>query len=40
MYFNLKKPCIAERLGLYDRFILDMDSPVFDDLDQFVEHHS
>lgn len=30
---------IAERLGLYDRQRLDMDSPVFTDVDEMAEHH-
>lgn len=28
---------IAERLGMYDRTKLEMDSPVFDDPDDFIE---
>lgn len=31
---------IAERLGGYDHSKLDMGSPVFDDPDDFIEHHS
>lgn len=30
---------IAERIGLYDRRKLDMESPVFDDEYAFTEHH-
>jgi len=30
---------IAERLGLYDHTKLDMDAPVFNSLEEFVEHH-
>lgn len=28
---------IAERIGLYDRTKLDMDAPVFEDTDEFIE---
>ena len=31
---------IAERLRFYDRRKLDMDAPVFDDLDEFIDHHA
>ena len=31
---------MAERLGMYDRTKLDMDALVFDDVDNFIEHHS
>lgn len=31
---------IAERLGFYDRTKLDMEAPVFDTPDQFIQHHS
>lgn len=31
---------IAERLRIYNRHRLDMTAPVFEDLDQFIEHHS
>lgn len=31
---------IAEQLGFYDRFKLDMNAPVFDDAEEFIEHHS
>jgi hypothetical protein len=31
---------IAERIGMYDRRKLDMDSPVFDNEDEFVEAQS
>lgn len=31
---------IGERLGLYDHRKLDMEAPIFDDLDEFVDHHS
>jgi hypothetical protein len=30
---------IAERLGFYDRTKLDMDSPVYDDLDEMIDAH-
>jgi hypothetical protein len=29
-----------ERLGMYDRSKLDMDAPVFDDTESFIEHHT
>lgn len=28
---------ISERLGMYDRFSLDMDSPIFDDAESFID---
>ena len=31
---------ISERLGFYDRHKLDMNSPVFDDGNEFIEHHT
>lgn len=30
---------ISERLGMYDRTKMKMDSPVFDDADEMAEHH-
>jgi hypothetical protein len=30
---------ITERLGMYDRTKLDMDAPVFDEVEAMVEHH-
>lgn len=30
---------IAERLGMYDHTRLDMESPVFDDFEDFISHH-
>lgn len=30
---------IFERIGFYDRTKLDMDAPVFDDRDAFIDHH-
>lgn len=30
---------IAERLRMYDRFKLDMDADVFDNPEEFIEHH-
>lgn len=31
---------IGERLGFYDRHALKMDAPVFDSIEDFIEHHS
>jgi len=31
---------IAERLNMYDRFKLKMDSPVFEDIEEFIDHHA
>lgn len=31
---------IAERLGMYDRTKLDMEAPVFDEPEDFIEHHT
>lgn len=31
---------IAERLGFYDRSKLDMNAPVFDDTQEFIDHHA
>lgn len=31
---------ICERLGIYDHKKLDMEAPVFDDPQEFIEHHS
>ena len=31
---------ISERLGIYDRFKLDFEANVFDDLDEFIDHHA
>ncbi len=31
---------ISERLGMYDRFKLNMGSKVFDTFDEFIDHHS
>lgn len=31
---------VCERLGMYDRRKLRMDAPVFDDAEEFVEHHA
>lgn len=31
---------IAERVGSYDRHKLDMESPVFDNTELFINHHS
>ena len=31
---------ICERIGLYDRNKLNMDAKVFDEFDDFIEHHS
>ena len=31
---------IGERLGFYDASALDMDAPVFDEYDDFVDHHT
>lgn len=40
---KLEKPTqmmrIAERVRCYDRFLLDMDAPVFDDEQEMIEHH-
>ena len=30
---------ISERLGIYDRFKLDLESNVFDCVDEFISHH-
>lgn len=30
---------IAERLGFYDATKLDMTAPVFDDVEEFIDHH-
>src|SRR5690348_16533888 len=31
---------IAERMGLYDYKKLNMDAPIFEDFDEFIEYHS
>lgn len=31
---------IAERFGKYDRNALDMDAPVFDEVECFIDHHA